>query len=65
MEGVFSPNQKKEIMRKFTDAMVELKGEAIRDVTWVIIQEAASGEWGIGGKAWTPADVKALVTGKS
>jgi 4-oxalocrotonate tautomerase len=49
-----------EMIRKVADAMVSVEGEAMRRVTWVRIQEVASGQWAIGGKALTAADVKAL-----
>jgi 4-oxalocrotonate tautomerase len=58
--GVFDKAQKQRMITKVTDAMVEIEGEAMRGVTWVRVQEVASGEWGIGGKAMTAADVKAL-----
>jgi len=48
------------MIRKVTDVMVEIEGEAMRDVTWVRVQEFASGHWGIGGKGMTTADIKAL-----
>jgi 4-oxalocrotonate tautomerase len=60
IEGVFNKNQKQEMISKITDAMVEIEGEAMRGVTWVRVHEIASGEWGIGGKALTAADVKAM-----
>jgi 4-oxalocrotonate tautomerase len=60
IEGVFDTNQKQEMIRKVTDAMVGVEGEALRGVTWVRVHEVASGEWGIGGKAMTAADVKSL-----
>ena len=63
IEGVFTPDQKKEMIEKITDAMVEIEGEAMRPVTWVRVQELASGEWGIGGQAMTASDVKALAAG--
>lgn len=63
IEGVFTPDQKKEMIEKITDAMVEIEGEAMRPVTWVRVQELASGEWGIGGQAMTTSDVKALAAG--
>jgi 4-oxalocrotonate tautomerase len=40
--------------------MVKIEGESMRGVTWVRVHEVASGEWGIGGKGMTAADVKAL-----
>jgi len=60
IQGVFTPEQKKRMIEKVTETMVEIEGEAMRPVTWVRVQEYASGEWGIGGKALTAADVKAL-----
>ncbi len=32
----------------------------MRGITWVVVEEVASGDWGIGGKCLTTADVKAL-----
>jgi 4-oxalocrotonate tautomerase len=63
IEGVFSPDQKREIIHKLTDTMVSIEGEALRGVTWVVIDEVASGEWGIGGQPLTTADVRALAAG--
>lgn len=60
IEGVFDTNQKQEMIRKVTDAMVAIEGEAMRGVTWVRVHEVASGNWGIGGKGLTAADVKAI-----
>ena len=60
IKGVFDEDQKRTMIEKVTDTLVEIEGEAMRGVTWVRIQEIASGEWGIGGRALTTADVKAL-----
>jgi 4-oxalocrotonate tautomerase len=57
---VFSPGQKRQIIERLTDAMVEIEGESMRGVTWVTVEEVASGDWGIGGKPLTTEDVKAL-----
>jgi 4-oxalocrotonate tautomerase len=64
IEGVFDRNQKQKMISTVTDAMVAIEGEAMRGVTWVRIHEVASGEWGIGGKGVTAADVKAMQNGK-
>jgi 4-oxalocrotonate tautomerase len=64
IEGVFAEAQKREMVRKLTDAMVSIEGEAMRPVTWVIVEEVKSGDWGVGGKPLTTADVKALAAGK-
>lgn len=63
IEGVFSPDQKKDMISKLTEAMVSIEGENMRPVTWVVLEEVASGDWGIGGDALTTADVKALAAG--
>ena len=60
IDGVFSESQKKQIATKLTDAMVSIEGENMRPVTWVVIEEVKSGDWAIGGKVLTTADVKAL-----
>ena len=60
IEGVFDRNQKQDMIRKVTDAMVAVEGEAMRGVTWVRIQEIAGGEWAIGGKSLKAADVKGM-----
>ena len=62
--GVFTEAQKRQIVHKLTDAMVSVEGESMRPVTWVIVEEVKSGDWGIGGKTLTTADVKALAAGK-
>ena len=61
IEGVFDTQQKQDMIAKVTDAMVKIEGEKMRGVTWVRIHETASGEWGIGGKGITTADVKAMM----
>ena len=60
IKGVFTPDQKKAMIEKVTDAMVVVEGEAMRPVTWVRVQEIESGEWAIGGAPLTAQDVKAM-----
>jgi 4-oxalocrotonate tautomerase len=64
IEGTFSDSQKREMVEKLTDAMVSIEGENMRQVTWVVIEEVKSGDWGIGGKPLTTEDVKILAAGK-
>lgn len=64
IEGVFSQEQKQEMIRKLTDAMVSIEGENMRQVTTCIIEEVKSGDWGIAGKSLTTDDVKALAAGE-
>ena len=60
IEGVFSEPQKQEMITRLTDAMVAIEGEALRPVTWVVVEEVRSGDWGIGGNALTTAEVQAI-----
>jgi 4-oxalocrotonate tautomerase len=65
IEEVFTPAQKKEMITKLTDAMVAIEGENMRSVTWVVIEDVKSGEWGIGGQSLTTEAVKKLAAGQS
>jgi 4-oxalocrotonate tautomerase len=65
IKGVFSQEQKRQIISKLTDAMVSIEGENMRQVTLCLVEEVESGDWGIGGKALTTADVHALARGKA
>jgi 4-oxalocrotonate tautomerase len=55
-----TPEQKREMIHQLTETMVEIEGENLRPVTWVILEEVKSGHWGIGGNGLTTADVHAL-----
>lgn len=64
IEGVLSDSQKQEVITKVTDAMVDIEGENLRPVTWVVLEEVKSGDWGIGGKGYTTEDVKKIAAGE-
>jgi 4-oxalocrotonate tautomerase len=64
IKGVFTPDQKREMITKLTDTMVGIEGESMRQVTWVAIEEVDSGDWGIGGHGLTTQDVKDLQAGR-
>jgi 4-oxalocrotonate tautomerase len=64
IEGVFDEAQKKKIITKLTDAMVSIEGEAMRSVTWVVVEEVKSGHWAIDGQPLATADVRALQAGE-
>jgi 4-oxalocrotonate tautomerase len=63
IEGVFDADQKREIVGRLTETMVGIEGENMREVTWVVVEEVRSGDSGIGGKALSTGDVKALAAG--
>jgi 4-oxalocrotonate tautomerase len=56
IEGVFSHDQKTQFIDKITEAMVEVEGEveAMRDLTWVVIDEVKVGDWANRGTAHQP-----------
>jgi 4-oxalocrotonate tautomerase len=64
IEGVFNESQKRDMIRRLTDTMVDIEGEALRPVTWVVVEEVKSGDWGIAGNPLTTSDVKALAAGQ-
>ncbi len=60
IKGVFSSEEKQEMITRLTDTMVSIEGEAMRQVTWVALEEVESGDWGIGGQCLTTQAVKDL-----
>lgn len=63
IKDVFTPEEKGQIISTLTDALVSIEGENMRAVTWCVVREVASGDWGIAGNALTTADVRALAAG--
>ncbi len=63
IEGVFDEAQKRTMVERLTDTMVEIEGENMRGVTWVLVEELKSGQWAIGGQPLSTADVKAMAAG--
>ncbi len=60
IKDVFTDEQKQKIIANVTQAMIDVEGEAMRPVTWVRIMEVQQGDWGIGGKTLSAADVHAM-----
>ena len=65
IEDVITPAQKKELLAKVAQALVEVAGENLRPAIWVRINEFRSGEWATGGKPLRTSDVRALIEGKA
>jgi 4-oxalocrotonate tautomerase len=63
IEGVFDGEQKREIIERLTDTMVAIEGENLRQVTWCVVEEVKSGDWGIAGHGLTTGDVASLAAG--
>ena len=63
IEGVFSSEQKRQIVERLTEALVAIGGENMRQVTWCVLEEVKSGDWGIAGNAVTTEQARALAAG--
>jgi 4-oxalocrotonate tautomerase len=63
IEGVFSSEQKTQIIERLTDAMVSIEGENMRQVTWCVVEEVKSGDWGIAGQSLTTEAIQQLAAG--
>jgi 4-oxalocrotonate tautomerase len=66
IEGVFTQEQKQQMIDRVTDAMLSVEGENMRPVTWVLVEDSVkSGDWGIGGQGVTVDVVRAIQQGKA
>ncbi|MBS4052425.1 MAG: 4-oxalocrotonate tautomerase family protein [Methylomonas sp.] len=63
ISGYLSLEQKQAIISKVTDAIVSVEGEGLRPVTWVLIEDVASGEWGVGGQPVTTDALRSMSQG--
>ena len=61
MEGVLTTEQKQKIAQGFTDVFCDIVGSPARQVTWVAIQDVASGQWTMGGNPVTTEGVNELL----
>ena len=50
VRGVFSPEQKSQIIEETTAIYARMKGDEFASGTWVVINELDDGNWGEGGK---------------
>lgn len=58
MEGVLSEDEKADIAEQITETFVSVLGEPVRGLTWVVIDDMASGQLTIGGRPITTEVVK-------
>jgi len=63
-EDELSSSQRQHLIRDVTEAIIPFVGEKLRTNTWVLIEEIASGSWGIGGKAFGLEDVRTIQSQK-
>jgi len=64
ISGFLSTVQKQNIIHRVTDAIVSVEGEGMRPVTWVIIEDVNSGEWGVAGKPITTEIIRDMAAQK-
>jgi 4-oxalocrotonate tautomerase len=64
-EGSLSQEKKERMIELVTDAVVEAEGmgDAVRPITWVIIDEVKEGSWGANGQAIRLEQLAKLVKG--
>lgn len=57
IEGVFSKEEKQQIIEKVSEALISVGGKNLGEKTVVIVDEVKSGDWGIGGKTLSTQEV--------
>jgi 4-oxalocrotonate tautomerase len=62
-EQELTGEQTESLISRITDAVTSVTSEKLRDVTWVIVEEVPSGNWGVGGNALGLDDVKKIMAG--
>lgn len=63
IKGVWTDEQKQQMMTATTDALVGIWGENVRKMTWVRVLETEEGQWMIAGEVFTKDHVKRLQDG--
>jgi 4-oxalocrotonate tautomerase len=63
IKGVWTDEQKEQMMTATTDALVKIWGENVRPMTWVRVLETEDGQWMIGGEVFTKDHVRRLQAG--
>jgi len=64
ISGVLTLEQKQEMIKKVTEAIISVEGEGVRPVTWVVVEDVPSGQWGVGGDPVTTSAVKEMIEAK-
>lgn len=63
IQGVFTAEEKRELVERVSEAVIGVEGEALRPVTHTAITETLSGEWAVGGSAMNADEVRAMRAG--
>ncbi|MEZ4364108.1 MAG: 4-oxalocrotonate tautomerase family protein [Kofleriaceae bacterium] len=62
VSGYLSPEQKRTLIQRVTDAILSVEGEGLRPVTWVLIEDVPEGQWGVGGELATAAMLRGMAS---
>ena len=62
IENVFTPQEKEEMLKGVSEALVAVEGENVRPYTVVVLEEVRSGDYAVGGQPLTTPDVQAVRT---
>lgn len=58
LSGAFTTQQKQQLIDEITDGFARVGGEGIRPNVAVLVEEVASGMWGIGGHKLTLEEIE-------
>jgi 4-oxalocrotonate tautomerase len=64
IKGIWSKEQKEEMMRVTTDALCGVWGDNVRKLTWVRVIETEEGQWMIDGEVFSADHVARLRAGE-
>ena len=59
-QNELTETQTAKLIAGITEAVIPFVGEALRNNTWVLVEEIKSGSWGIGGKAIGLSDLRRI-----
>lgn len=62
-EDELTRDQTRVLIQKITDALTSVTSVKLKGVTWVIVTEVPSGNWGVGGVALGLDDVNKMIAG--
>lgn len=60
IQGSLTGPEKRELLARLTDAVVDVAGESMRPATWCVVEETSAEEWAVGGETASLDDIRAL-----
>ena len=60
IENVFTPEEKAQMLKGVSEAIVAVEGENLREYTHVVLEEVRSGDWAIGGQPMSTEAVQGV-----